>query len=140
MLTTEQELSPDKKPFPFSVLMLEQINKIRLLKRLRKLKREGKINEINELISRNPGLEDFNQNSVKALSTSLTETRKKLKLMQEEADEIQETHHDKVYKKAAELHNKDKIPVIKEMKERERQSRRYKKIICTLSTSIPNHY
>jgi len=68
MLTTEQELSPDTKPFPFSVLMLEQINSIRLIKRLRNLKREGKIIEINELISRNPGLENLNQNSVKELS------------------------------------------------------------------------
>ena len=46
MLTTEQELSPDTKPFPFSVLMLEQINSIRLIKRLRNLKREEKIIEM----------------------------------------------------------------------------------------------
>ena len=68
MLATEQELSPDTKPFPFSFLMLEQINSVRLIKRLRNLKREGNIIEINELISRNPGLENLNQNSVKELS------------------------------------------------------------------------
>ena len=44
--------------------------------------------------------------------------------MQEETDIIRETHHNKVYEKATELHNKDKM-TIKKIKERGKQSRVY---------------
>ena len=54
--------------------------------------------------------------------------------MQEKADEIRDIHHDKVYEKAAELYHKDKMTVIKEMKEREKQCRVYQKISFVLAT------
>ena len=47
--------------------------------------------------------------------------------MQEEAGDIREVHHDKTYEKAAEMYHKDKMTIIKEMKEREKQCRVYKK-------------
>ena len=47
--------------------------------------------------------------------------------MQEETDIIRETYHDKVYEKGAELYNKDKVTIIKDMKERGKQSRIYQK-------------
>ena len=78
-------------------------------------------------------MEDLNKNNVQTLSHILIESRQELKQMQEEADELRETHHDKVYEKAAELQNKDKMTVIKEMKEREKQSRMYKKISFVLA-------
>ena len=46
MLQPEQSLSPDSTPFSFSVQLLEQINSVRLIKRLRNMKREGKIHEM----------------------------------------------------------------------------------------------
>ena len=59
--------------------------------------------------------------------------KSKLKTMQEEADLIRETHHDTIYEKAAELHHKDKMTIVKEMKEREKQSRIYQKISYVLA-------
>ena len=133
MLQSEQSLSPDSTPFPFSVQLLEQINSVRLIKRLRNMKRDGKIHEMQELVSRNPGLDYLEPKSVHDITAILTDTRQELKRMQEEADEIREVHHDKVYEKAAELYHKDKMTIIKEMKEREKMCRVYQKINFVLT-------
>lgn len=66
-------------------------------------------------MSRNPGLDSLEPKSISELTTILTETRRELKQMQEEADEIRDIHHDKVYEKAAELHHKDKMTVMRKV-------------------------
>ena len=133
MLTTEQELSPDSTPFPFSVQLLEQINSVRLIKRLRNLKQKGKTHEINEMVAYTPSMEALAPKSLDDINLILHEARHELKAMQEEADEIRDIHHDQVYEKAAELHNKDKMILIKELKEREKQGRIFKKISYVLT-------
>ena len=79
MLKTEQPLSPDLTPFPLSVLLLELINSVRLVKRLRNLKQAGNTHEVLDLVSRNPGLDSLERKSVAALIKILTETRTELK-------------------------------------------------------------
>ena len=55
--------------------------------------------------------------------------------MQEESDEYRERHMDTLDEKATALYNKDKMTILKEMKEREKQSRMYQRIDCVLNTN-----
>ena len=133
ILSTENELSSDSTPFPFSVQLLEQIHSARLIKRLRNLKQKGKTNEIHEMVSYTPSIEHLVPKSIDQLNKILHETRAELTAMQEDADEIREIYHDQVFEKAAELRNKDKMVLVKELKEREKQSRINRKIAFVLT-------
>lgn len=53
------------------------------------------------------------------------QARADLKEMQENSWCYREAHLDKLYEKAAQLFNKDKMQVIKDMKEREKQRRMF---------------
>ena len=79
MLKTEQDLHPDTTPFPFSVQLLEQIHRVRLIKRLRNLKQKGKTHEINEMIANTPSMEYLVPKPIKELNVILHDTRKELK-------------------------------------------------------------
>ena len=59
--------------------------------------------------------------------------------MQEEAYEHREIHLDNLNEKAAQLENKDKMTVIKELKEREKQKRMFQQINFILKSFTSNN-
>ena len=139
MLKAEQNITPESKPYSFSQALVDQIHSVRIIKTLVKQKQQNKNNVIQERIARNPNLEELNSKSIPDLISILAETRAELKTMQEEAYEHREIHLDNLHEKAAELDNKDKMIVIKELKERERQKRMFQKINFILKSFTSNN-
>ena len=134
MLKTETELSPDSTPYAFSIELMEQIQQVRLLKRMLKLREQGKTRQIQEMVAFYPDTDELQTQPISDLKMLLYEERQELKNMQEEAEVHREKHMDDIYTKAAELFHKDKMTVIKMMKEREKQKRLYQKIAFVLKS------
>ena len=115
MLKVERDIHPDAKPYSFSEAILDQIHSVRIITTFIKQKQQNKQGVIQERLAYNPNLEEFNNKPTPALITIPAEAREELKQMQEEAYEYREYHLDKLYEKAAELENKDKMIIIKEL-------------------------
>ena len=139
MLKAEKNITPDSKPYSFSQAIVNQIHSVRIIKTHLKQKQHNKHDVIQERIARNPNIEELNNKSIPELISILAETRAELHTMQEEAYTHREIHLDNIYKKAAELNNKDKMIVIAELKERERQKRLFQKINFILKSFTPNN-
>ena len=139
MLKAERDITPDSKPYSFSEAIVDQIHSVRIIKTFLKQKQQNKQQIIQERIAYNPNLEDLNKKSIPDLVAILAEARNELRQMQEEAYEYREQHLDNLYEKAAELENKDKMIIIKELKEREKQKRMFQRINFILKSFIPNN-
>ena len=128
MLKTEQDLSPEAKPFHFSDIIVEQIQYVRQLKQVIKLKQQNRPDLLAQAIVFNPGIYSLSIKTTRSLKKERRAARADLKHMQENSWEYRGKHLDKLYEAAALQHNKDKMRIIKEIKEREKQKRMYQKI------------
>ena len=135
MLKVEDQISPDSVPYAFSEEVLEQMISVRVIKQMRNLKSKNNTQAIAEMVAYNPGADELNQMTVPELNALLKAERAELVQMQEDSYEYRERHMDTLYEKAAELHNKDKMTVVKETKEREKQSRMYQKLDSVLNSN-----
>lgn len=141
MLQTEAELSPDTTPHSFSVELVEQIQQVRLIKRTLKLQKQVKVRQIDAMVAFYPDTKGLKHQSISDLQDLLFKERQELKNMQEASEEHREKHMDEIYSKAAELMHKDKMTVVKTIKEHEKQRRLFQKIafvLKKLSSSKPN--
>lgn len=84
------------------------MHSVRIVKQMRDPRRKGKTNEIDEMVAHNPGAETLRHKPMPSLHSLLHEERQTLRIMQEDADEYRERHHDKIFEKVAEMHNKEK--------------------------------
>lgn len=132
MLRTESELSPDIQPYAFSVELVEQIQQVRLLKRMLKLRQQGKVRQIEEMVAFYLDTDILRAQPIDDSMILLYEERQELKNMQEESEIHREQHMEEICEKAAELLQKYKMTVVKIMKEREKQRRLHQKIAFVL--------
>ena len=95
---------------------------------MRDLKKTNNTNEILRMAAFNERAEVLQKKSIPALNQLLLAERQELRIMQEDSEEYRTRHMETLYIKASLLHKKDKMTVVKEMIEREKQSRMYGKI------------
>lgn len=117
MLTTEQDLTSDSKPYYFSDVTVEQIVEVRQFKQVISLRRKRKYDQLRAALAFNPGLSMFAYLPMPELLEKQKQARANLTEMQENSWCYREAHLDKLYEKAAKLFNKDKMQVINEMKD-----------------------
>ena len=134
MLRSEAHLSPDDTPYAYSEELDRQMRIVRLIK---KLQPHAKNNFPLETYV-NSDLEDVAAEllfmSQDQINETLLEQRTRLRDMQDRSWEIRTDHQTKIRERAAEEQRKDVETIVKEMKQREIQSRMFVRIGNTLKT------
>ena len=103
-----------------------QVQKIRLLRTLRKFHQAGK--ECTHILRRLETYEYLQEINPDNLSAIITEEKQLLKQLQEDNDLHREEHLDKIYDALAAEKSRDKATIVKEMKNREKQKKSWRKI------------
>ena len=125
MLKAENDLAPGNTKYAFSAELLQQMRRVRLIKTF--IRQNENNYPLESFVTEQ--MEDEAMQlmhlTLPELEKTLIEERELLITMQDNSWDIRTTHHDDRIQAAAKEENKDVLTKIKEMKEREKQSRIY---------------
>jgi len=131
-LRSEQRLTPDPSKFRHTSKMDKLVHQIRILQSISKLENNKKDASNLREYSKSIDIEE-DISTPSTLKIVLSNKKKDLKFMHSEADILREDHLDQCIEKASEIHDKKKISIIKQIREREKQKRSWSKIQFAVS-------
>ena len=135
MLRSESKLSPDDTPYAYSAELDRQMRIVRLIKKLQPYEKNNYALETYV----NSDFEDVAVDLVRMSQTELNDTLLEQRSIPEDMHdrswEIRNDHQTTIRNKAAEEQRKEVEVIIKEMKQREIQSRMFARIGNTLKTT-----
>jgi len=128
MIQAEESVQVTNKKYSFSTYLKNQVQEIRFLRRcLRRISNHGELDAKILGTAKFFNVEITKDITKPAIVKKIAESRKVLKVLQAEHEELREKHLEVRSAKAAEAGNKTAEQIIKMIKNREKQARSWKK-------------